>query len=151
MSIIFNAKCRGIIFLILFLNLSCNLHARSLIYEGTDLSTTGAELVFDLKIIEISEIHRNGRICGYKYVGAILNNVKGDFQSEKISFGFWGGLEINHSYRVFLKKSISPEEWRKLIEDKNFSLDSNSNAFIDICYISISDEYYFFRSKNLYY
>ena len=89
--------------------------AHTYLNESLEHASNRAIAVLDVRVSRADLILENGVPCGYKYEALIKNAIKQGSNGNVIVFGFIGGIEAGHSYRVFLSDGRTPNDPGKFL------------------------------------
>ncbi|MGK5040196.1 hypothetical protein ACQ4WQ_07640 [Janthinobacterium sp. GB1R12] len=103
-----------------------------------------ADAVYDVEIMQRSPQVHASRNCGVTYEAKVLRAIKGKVAGPVLTFGFLDGLEVGHSYTVYLASSRNRQLMQGLLKSRMMS-DAEAGAFIQSC---PEWDYYFFKSKK---
>lgn len=123
--------------------------ARSFIQASEQVSLDQAGLVADVRIEAARDIKSGTFACGTTYRARVLAAVKGEARrGQTLAFGFLGGLEVGHAYRVYLSARDTREAWAVQLSDRAPS-EQEAVAWMEVCRPAHPVKRLFFRADRL--
>lgn len=125
--------------------LASGVEARSVIAANEKISFAPADAVYDMEILQRSQRVNASINCGVVYEAKLQRGIKGKVAGPVLIFGFMDGLEVGHSYTVYLTSSQNKQLMRGLLKSRMMS-DAEAGEFIKSCR---HWSYYIFKSKKI--
>lgn len=135
------AKC----LLLMVLFFAFGAEARSVRAAGEQAAFSRADAVYEMEIRQRSPAIRAAVNCGVVYAVTVRRVLKGSVPDPVFAFGFLDGLEVGHSYTVYLASSRNTQLMRGVLRSRTMS-DSQVELFVESCR---EWDYYFFQAKKI--